>query len=205
MAEITLYTNKISRGRIVQWMFEELDEPYTVQYIDYGAAMKSAEYLQINPMGKVPALKHGDSIVTETAAILTYLADAFPHKGLIPAHNSGKRAAFYRWLFFTAGPLEAATSATLLDWQTPEKTSGGNSAKGFLGFGTLELTLNAIENHLKHNTFVCGEQFSAADVYLASLLAFGVHVTKSYEMRPVFDDYTKLCFARPAKQRADAA
>lgn len=202
MANITLYTNKMSRGRIVQWMLEELGEPYETQIVEYGPNMKSAEYLSINGMGKVPALKHGEAIVTETPAILAYLADAFPQKGLIPVQGSAARAAFYRWLFFTAGPLEAATSANFLNWQTPEKTPGGNSAKGFLGFGTLELTLNNIENHLKQNAYICGDQFTAADVYLASHLAFGVHVTKSYVMRPVFDDYTKRCFARPAKQRA---
>lgn len=205
MANITLYTNKMSRGRIVQWMLEELNEPYDVQYVAYGPNMKSAEYLAINPMGKVPSLKHGDSIVTETPAILTYLADTFADKGLIPPSGTPARAAFYRWMFFVAGPLEAATSAQLLNWKTPEFTPMGTPAQGFLGFGTLDLTLDALENYLQHHTHVCGEQFTAADIYVASHLLFGTHFTKAYAMRPVFNDYIKRMLARPAKQRVDAA
>jgi glutathione S-transferase len=204
MATITLYTNKMSRGRIVQWMLEELGEPYDVQYVEYGPKMKSSEYLSINPMGKVPALKHGDAIVTETPAILAYLADAFPQKDLIPPHGSAARAAFFRWLFFTAGPLEAATTAHAMAWVTPEKTLMGTGGKGFLGYGSIETTLNTLENQLKQNTYICGEQFTAADVYLASHLIFGTSFVKAYEPRAVFDEYTKRMLARPAKQCADA-
>ena len=204
MANITLYSNKMSRGRMVQWMLEELGEPYHIEWVEYGANMKSSEYLNINPMGKVPALKHGEAIITETAAILTYLADAFPQKALIPPHGSAARAAFFRWMFFTAGPLEAATSAKFLGWETPEQTAWGTSARGFLGFGSLTLTLDTIENHLKQNSYMCGEQFTAADVYMASHLVFGTNRTKAYESRPVFDEYLKRMLSRPAKLRADA-
>lgn len=205
MADIVLYTNKMSRGRIVHWMLEELGEPYDVEWVDYGPNMKSGEYLAINPMGKVPALKHGDGIVTETAAILTYLADAFPEKGLIPAHGTAARAAFFRWMFFIAGPLEAATTAKFLGWQTPETTSAGTSAKGFLGFGSLELTIATLENHLKQNTFVCGDQFTAADIYLASHLGYSMLFAKTVPTSPVLMDYFKRASSRPAKKRAEAA
>ena len=83
--ELTLYTNPMSRGRIVRWMLEEVGVPYETKIIEYGPAMKCAEYRAINPMGKVPALRHGETVVTETAAIITYLADAFPQAGLAPA------------------------------------------------------------------------------------------------------------------------
>lgn len=204
MATITLYTNKMSRGRMVQWMLEELGEPFNVQYVDYGATMKSADYLQINPMGKVPALKHGEAIITETPAILSYLADAYPQKNLIPPHGSPARAAFYRWLFFTAGPLEAVTMNQFLGITPPALSPFGKSSSSALGYGTLELALCTIENHLKQNIWVCGEQFTAADIYLASHLAAGCSIFKAYPPRPVFDDYIQRAVSRPAKQRADA-
>lgn len=205
MANITLYTNKMSRGRIVRWMLEELGEPFDVQFVEYGAEMKSPEYLAINPMGKVPALKYGDATITETPAILTYLADAFPEKNLIPPQGSAARAAFFRWMFFTAGPLEAATLNQFLGMTPPALSPWGKPSAGTLGYGTLALTLNTLESHLKQNTYVCGEQFTAADIYIASHLGFGALMTKAYEMRPVFSAYIKRAVSRPAKQRADAA
>lgn len=205
MKELILYSHEQSRGRIVQWMLEELGVPYQFEKIEYGPAMKNADYLSINPMGKIPALKHGDGIVTETAAILTYLADTFSDKGLIPLAESAERAAFYRWIFFIAGPLEQATTATFLNWVTPKTTPTGTPAKGFLGFGSLDLTLDTLENHLKENTYLCGNQFTAADIYLSSHLVFGSQYTKAYETRPVFDDYIKRTQGRPAKKRIDAA
>lgn len=203
MANITLYSNKMSRGRIVHWMLEELGEPYEVEWIDFGPRMKTKSYLEINPMGKVPALKHGDAIITETPAILTYLADVFPEKNLIPPQGSVARAAFFRWLFFVAGPLEAATSAKFLGWEAPEMTPWGKPTQGFLGFGTLELALDTLENHLKKNQYICGDQFTAADVYIASHLGFGALMAKAYEMRPVFSQYIQRTHARPARQRLE--
>ena len=205
MANITLYTHKISRGRMVRWMLEELGEPYEVQFVEYGAQMKSPEYLAINPMGKVPALKHGDAIITETPAILTYLADAFPEKNLIPPQGGAARAAFFRWMFFVVSGLEAATLNQFLGMVPPELSPWGKPSSGTLGYGSLELTLNTLENHLNQNTFVCGEQFTAADIYVASHLIFGTQITKSYEMRTVFAAYIKRAFDRPGKHRADAA
>lgn len=203
MANITLYTNKMSRGRIVRWMLEELGEPFDIQFVEYGPEMKSTEYLAINPMGKVPALKHGDAIITETPAILTYLADAFPEKNLIPPQGSPARAAFFRWMFFVAGPLEAATSAKFLGWEAPETTPWGKPTQTFLGFGTLALVLDTLENHLKQNQYICGDQFTAADVYVASHLGFGALMVKAYEMRPVFAKYVQRTHMRPARQRLE--
>ena len=76
--ELVFYTNPRSRGRIVRWMLEEVGQPYRTEVLDYGTTMKAPAYLAINPMGKVPALAHGDAVVTECAAICAYLADAFP-------------------------------------------------------------------------------------------------------------------------------
>ena len=106
--ELVFYTHPMSRGRIVRWMLEEVGLPYRTEILDYGTTMKAPAYLAINPMGKVPALRHGETIVTETAAICAYLADAFPAAGLAPPPGDRLRAPYYRWLFFAAGPLEAA-------------------------------------------------------------------------------------------------
>lgn len=204
MSNLTLYSNKLSRGRPVHWLLEELGVPYDVVWLDFGASMKTNEFKAINPMGKVPALKHGEAIVTETAAILAYLADTFSDKGLIPAHGSAERAAFYRWLFFIAGPLEAATTNTFLKLALPETTPNGTPTQGFLGYGSLDLTLDTLENHLKTNTYLCGEQFTAADIYLAAHLGLGMLYTKAYPARDVFSSYLSRLNQRPAKLRAES-
>jgi glutathione S-transferase len=107
MSELTFYTNPMSRGRIVRWMLEEIGQPYDTVLLDYGTTMKAPDYLAVNPMGKVPALKHGDAVITEGGAICAYLADAFPQAALAPPHGSPLRGAYYRWLFYAAGPVKA--------------------------------------------------------------------------------------------------
>lgn len=189
----------------MQWLLEELGVPYRAEWLAFGADMKADAYLAINPMGKVPALTHGDAVVTETGAILTYLAETFADKGLIPPSGSPQRAAFYRWMFFIAGPLEAATTAAFLGWQTPLKTPRGTSGQGFIGFGSLNLTLDTLETHLQQHAYMCGEEFTAADIFLASHLAFGIHYAQAYPPRVVFNTYMQRMLQRPAKLRADAA
>src|SRR5437868_13072792 len=120
--ELVFYTNPMSRGRIVRWMLEELGQPYRTEILDYGTTMKAPAYLAINPMGKVPAIKHGDTVVTEAAAICAYLADAFPQANLAPPSGSKERGPYYRWLFYAAGPVEAMTSNHAMSWvPTPER------------------------------------------------------------------------------------
>ncbi len=140
-AEVVLYTNPMSRGRIVRWMLEEVGCPYRAELLDYGPAMKSAAYLAVNPMGKVPAIRHGGAVVTEAAAICAYLADAFPAAGLAPPQ--GGRGPFYRWLFFAAGPLEAATAGRFMGWQAPP------DREGMLGYGTFAAVMNTLEQGLE--------------------------------------------------------
>ena len=106
--ELVLYTNPMSRGRVARWMLEEVGQPYKTEIVDYASTMKSPAYLAINPMGKVPALRHGDVVVTETPAICAYLADAFPQARLAPPPGHRLRAPYYRWLFFAAGPNDEA-------------------------------------------------------------------------------------------------
>src|SRR5271165_1710647 len=130
--ELVFYTNPMSRGRIVRWMLEETGQPYRTEIIEFGPAMKSPEYLAVNPMGKVPALRHGDAIVTEAGAICAYLADAFPQVGLAPAPGSRERGPYYRWLFFGAGPFEAAVMNSTLKVEIPPER------KGSVGYGSLK-------------------------------------------------------------------
>src|ERR1700691_3940850 len=108
--QLILYSNPMSRGRIVRWMLEEIGQPYKIEVLDYGTTMKAPAYLAINPMGKVPALRHGDVVVTEGAAICAYLADAFPQAGLAPPPGDKARGPYYRSLFFTARPVGGAVS-----------------------------------------------------------------------------------------------
>ncbi|MGH8549634.1 MAG: glutathione S-transferase family protein, partial [Methylococcales bacterium] len=120
MNDLVFYTNPQSRGRIAHWMLEETGLHYETVWLEFGSAMKSSEYLSVNPMGKVPALKHGSILVTETAAICAYLADRFPEKNLLPPLSHPARATYFRWMFFAAGPLELAVTAKALGWQVPE-------------------------------------------------------------------------------------
>ncbi len=182
MTDLVLYTNPQSRGRIVHWMMEELGEPYRTVWLDYGAPMKAADYLAVNPMGKVPALRHGDVVVTEAAAICTYLADRFPDKGLAPPSASPARAAYYRWLFFAAGPLEAAVTARALNLEAPP------DRQGMAGYGSFESVMDTLSVAVSGDGYVAGERFSAADVYVGSHVGWGLQFG-SIEDRPEFRDY----------------
>lgn len=194
--ELVFYTNPHSRGRIARWMLEEIGEPYRMVVLDYGTTMKAPEYLAINPLGKVPALRHGDTVVTEVAAICAYLADAFASKGLAPPSDSPLRGAYYRWMFFAAGPLEAAVSNRALGFVVPPER------KGMIGYGSYEEALAAVEGALGARApYLLGGQFSAADVYLGSHLAFGMRFG-TIEKRPAFEAYCALLEQRPARRRA---
>ena len=195
MSDLVFYTHPQSRGRIAHWMMEELAEPYTTVWLDYGTTMKAPAYLAVNPMGKVPALTHGSVVITEAAAICAYLADAFPEKHLLPPPGHADRAAYYRWLFFAAGPLEQAVTARAMGWQVPE----GRSA--MVGFGSYEHTIDALALALAPGPFICGERFTAADVYVGSSLGWGM-MFGTIEKRPVFEDYVARLQARPAAMSA---
>lgn len=194
MPELTLYTHPQSRGRIAHWMMEEVSQPYNTVWLEYGTSMKAPAYQAINPMGKVPALQHREVVVTEAAAICAYLADAFPAAGLLP-QTATERAAYFRWMFFAAGPLEQAVVARAMGWVVPE----GRSA--MVGFGSYADTMGALEHGLAQGPFVCGDCFTAADVYVGSSVAWGL-MFGTIEKRPVFEAYAARVTARPAYQRA---
>lgn len=194
-APLTLYTNPMSRGRIVRWMLEEVGAPYDVVYVAYGEAMKSADYRAMNPMGKVPTLRHGGTIVTEAAAICAYLADAFPEARLAPPTEA--RGAYYRWLFFGAGPVEAAvTNASLGVTVEPDK-------RGRVGYGCLEDVVDTLEAAVAGSAYLAGEAFSAADVYTGSQIGWGM-MFGTLPKRPALEAYWDRIRTRPALTRARA-
>jgi glutathione S-transferase len=193
--ELTFYTNPMSRGRIVRWMLEEVGQPYETVLLDYGTTMKGPEYLAINPMGKVPALKHGDLVVTECAAICTYLADAFPAAGLAPAPSDKQRGRYYRWLFFGAGPVEAMVTNKALGVQIPAEK------RGTVGYGSPEDVLKALEYAVSQGDYLLGDRFSAADVYLGYQVGWGLQFG-TLEKRPALEAYAARILNRPAAKRA---
>ncbi|GED21810.1 glutathione S-transferase family protein [Halomonas halmophila] len=189
---LVFYTNPLSRSSIVHWMLEEVGADYRMEVLEFGDAMKSPAYLAINPMGKVPAIRHGDTVVTEAAAICAYLADAFPEAGLAPA--PAERGEYYRWLFFAAGPLEAAVSLKGCGFQpTPEQ-------ERMLGFGRLEQVLETLEGAVDGKEYIAGNRFSAADVYVASHLSWGMQFG-TIEKRPAFEAYCRGLETRTASRR----
>jgi glutathione S-transferase len=196
MADLTFYSNPMSRARIVRWMLEEVGAPYQTVLLDYGTSMKAADYLAINPMGKVPAITHGDVVVTEGAAICAYLADAFPEAGLAPAPGDKRRGTYFRWLFFAAGPVEQAVTAKALGLLAPVEK------KAMAGYGTYEDVMSALETAVAGGPFLCGDQFTAADVYVGSQIGWGLQFG-TIEKRPGFEDYVGRLMARPAALRAN--
>jgi glutathione S-transferase len=193
--ELILYTNPMSRGRIARWMLEEVGQPYRTEVLDYATSMKAPAYLAINPMGKVPALRHGDVVVTETAAICAYLADTFPEAKLAPPPGDRKRGPYYRWLFFTAGPVEAAISNKALGFVVPQER------ERMMGYGRVEHVMSALEAVLSQSNYLAGDDFTAADLYVGSALGFGM-MFGTIEKRPAFERYWQLLSARPACKRA---
>ena len=193
--DLVFYTNPHSRGRIARWMLEEAGAEYRTEIIEYGGEMKSPPYLDINPMGKVPAISHGGVVVTETAAICAYLADAFPDAGLAPTPR--ERGAYYRWLFFAAGPLEAAIINRSLGFEVPVER------ERMVGYGTYAAVMDTLEAALAKSDYAAGSRFTAADVYLGAHIGWGFEFD-TIEKRASLVDYWARIEGREARHRADA-
>src|SRR6202046_4284514 len=194
--ELVLYTNPMSRGRIARWMLEEVGQPYRTEVRDFGT-IKAPDYLSINPMGKVPALQHGGTVVTECAAICAYLADAFPQAGLAPPPGHRLRAPYYRWMFFTSGPVEFAVSNKALGFAVPAER------ERMMGYGNVDRALKTLETTVSQADYLAGDSFTAVDLYVGSHLNFGM-MFGTIEKRPTFERYVGRLTARPAFNRARA-
>ena len=198
MPKLTLYHAAPSRSSIVRWMLEEVGEPYDIQHVSLSKGeTRTPDYLAINPMGKVPALRHGDVVLTETAAICTYLADEFPHAKLnIPIGNP-RRGVYLKWLFFGPSCIEPA----MTDRAFPRKEE---PRPGMLGYGDFDTVLKVVGNAVaKGPPYIMGDQFTAADVVIGSDLRFGM-MFKMLPERSEFTAYTGRLAQRPALQRAEA-
>lgn len=193
--DLVFYTNPMSRGRVVRWMLEEVGQPYKTELLEYGTTMKAPAYLAINPMGKVPAIKHGDTVVTECGAICAYLADAFPAAKLAPPPDDRRRGPYYRWMFYAAGPLEAVMSNTALGFVVPD------DKKVMIGYGSMADVMTALEVAVAKGPYLAGDQFTAADVYFGASVGWAMQFGL-IEKRPALAAYVQRLHARPAAMRA---
>ena len=199
MAQLTLYTNPMSRGRIARWMMEESGLPYEAKIVAYGAEMKSPAYRALNPMGKVPTLVHDGTAITEVAAICTHVAELAPEAGLIPPPGTPERGSFYRWMFFAAGSVDPAISAASLGVDTSDPQIYRR-----VGWGTVDAVADALEGLLSDGRpYLLGDRFSAVDVCLGSQIVWGLQF-KSLPERTGFADYAARVTARDAARRAAA-
>ncbi|MEG8043400.1 glutathione S-transferase family protein [Sphingomonas faeni] len=192
---LTLYTNPMSRGRIARWMLEEVDAEYETVVLDYDTTMKAEPYLSINPMAKVPAIIHNHKTVTECAAICAYLADAFPDADLAPRDE--ERADYYRWLFYAAGPVEAATGNRALG-VVPD-----SAQQRMIGYGSFDRVIDVLEQAVAAHPYIAGDRFTAADVYVGSQVIWGMQFGW-LPKREAFAEYAARLIERPAYLRAAA-
>jgi glutathione S-transferase len=197
MANLTLYHASPSRSSIVLWMLEEVGQPYDIKLLKLSAGDNlKPDYLALNPMGKVPALKHGDTVITEVAAICTYLADEFPLAKLNIPVGTPKRGVYLKWLFFGPGCMEPA----VIDRAAPRKEE---ARRAMLGYGDFDTTMNVVAKAVARGPWLMGEQFTAADVVIGSGLRWGM-MFNLLPKRPEFVDYVGRLEQRPALQRATA-
>ncbi|WP_174285356.1 glutathione S-transferase family protein [Sphingomonas bacterium] len=192
---LTLYTNPMSRGRISRWMLEEIGTSYETVVLGYADTMKAADYLAINPMGKVPAIVHDGNVVTEGAAICAYLAEAFPEAGLAP--TATERADYHRWLFFAAGPVEAAITNRSLGVVPTDQQ------QRMAGYGSYDLMVDVLERAVSAHPYIAGDRFTAADVFVGSQVIWGMQFG-TLPKRDAFADYAARLVARDAYARAAA-
>jgi glutathione S-transferase len=197
MADLTLYHASPSRSSIVLWMLEELGQPYDVKLIKLseGDNLKP-DFLAVNPMGKVPALDHKGTVITESAAICTYLADEFPQAKLNVPVGTPRRGLYLKWLFFGPGCFEPA----VIDRAAPRKEE---ARRGMLGYGTFETTMDTVAKAIAQGPWLMGDQFTAADVIIGANIRWGT-MFKLVPERPEFSAYAGRIAARPAAQRAEA-
>jgi glutathione S-transferase len=191
-APLTFYTNPMSRARVTRWMLEETGLPYRTEILEYGTSMKAPAYRAINPMGKVPAIRHGDTIVTENAAICMYLADLVPHKKLAPPAGSPARGPYYRWISFM-GPLEQL--------MVTKSTGGKLPDPGTAGFGTEEDLVQTLAGAVQDRDHLAGDSFTAADLLVSSYIGWYLQF-QLLPALPAFTRFVELHRQRPAAARA---
>jgi glutathione S-transferase len=199
MSKLTLYHAAPSRSSIVRWMLEELGEPYDIHLL----SLKKGEhrqpaYLAVNPMGKVPALKHGDVVIAEAAAICCYLADEFPTADLNVPIGDPRRGTYLTWLFFGPSCIEPAVAERAFPRKDP-------APRSTLGFGDFDTVMDVLARATAAaDPYLMGKRFTAADVVVGSQLRWGM-LFKLIPERPEFTAYVARLSERPALKRATEA
>jgi glutathione S-transferase len=197
MASLTLYHIAPSRSSIVHWMLEEVGEPYDIHLLSMKRGEQRAPgYLAVNPMGKVPAIRHGDVVITEAAAICAYLADEFPQAKLNVPVGDPRRGLYLKWLFFGPSCVEPAVT----DRAFPRREG---ASPGMLGYGDYDTVVSVVADAVAKGPYLMGEQFTAADVVIGSGLRWGMQFRLLPE-RPEFVAYVGRLAQRPALQRSEA-
>ena len=177
-----LYNNAQSRGMTLFPLLKELGIAEQIDQIQIAYEdMHKADYLNINPMGKVPCLVDQGIVISETAAIFTYLADKYIEKGLAPALDDPKRGAYLKWMFFCHGPLTEymdLRSLEISDERIEQKKRG-------LAFGDQETLFAFLKQGMQQaNPYLLGEKISAADLYLGYWLVFAI----AFKILPYLDE-----------------
>lgn len=194
--DLTLYTVASSRGSMVIWMLEECRADCEIVALDF-PALKEAPYLAINPLGKVPALKHRDTVITETLAILTHLAELHPDQQLIPPPGSIERGEYYRWLCY----------ALHLEYAVMDQSRGvhnNEQQQRAIGYGNLDTAFTTLKNHLQNREYLIGDHFTALDLYYSGMLDWFINRIQIISAEPEYSAYMQRHLSRPAFARAQA-
>jgi glutathione S-transferase len=191
--KIVFYHNPQSRAAIAHWMLEEVGADYEIRHIDFEKGdNRTPEFLAINPMGKIPTIVVGGTVITEAPAIIAWLADAYPAADLAPPVGSRERGTYYRWLFFGGSCIEPAISDQMFKRLAPERS-------GALGWGSYADVIRTIETALRPGPYLLGEKFCAADVYIGAELSWaGQSGAPQINESQVIQEYVERCRMRPA-------
>ena len=193
---LTFYHSPNTRSTGTLNLLEELGAPYALHVLNMKAGEnRQPAYLAINPLGKVPAVKHGDALITEQVALYIYLADLFPKAGLAPAIGDPLRGPYLRWLAYYGSSFEPAVV------DRARKLEAGAAAMS--PYGDFDTMLNTLVDQLRKGPYILGEKFSAADVLWGTALTW----TTMFKLVPELPEivaYTQRWNARPsvAKVRA---
>ena len=193
-AGITFYHHPFTRATTALWMLEEVGQPYELRFIDVmKGEQKTPDFLAINPMGKVPALTDNGQVITESAAICLYLADRYALGRLAPACDQPERGAYLRWSLFAPSVIEPGLMANVNKWEFKAAQAG---------WGALETMLDTMEAAIGQGPWLLGEQFTAADVIMGSIVRLGLRF-QILPVRSAFTRYAERLGERPAVKRAD--
>ena len=196
LPRVTFFHAPQSRSGGTRALLEELGVPYDLHALNLKAGEQRAPaYLAVNPMGKVPAIRHGDALVTEQAAIFLYLADLYPQAKLPPAIGDPLRGPYLRWMVFYGSCFEPALIDKSMQREPPSPSTSP--------YGDYDTMLKTLTDQLQHGPYLLGDTFSAADVLWGTALNWTTRFKLVPEL-PVIRAYIDRVVSRPAMQRAAA-